>query len=374
MQELYIGLLSGTSVDAVDAALIDFSHEKPLLLAIHKQIMPSDLRQAIMTLCQPGENEINKMGMLDRELGLLFASTAKTLLQKTAYKPQDIQAIGSHGQAIRHHPNIAKPFTLQIADPNIIAAQTGITTIADFRRRDLAVGGQGAPLAPGFHHHVFHSEKEDRIVLNIGGIANITWLPKDKSQAVIGFDTGPGNTLLDAWINRHLNQAYDKEGQWAASGKIHQALLDLLLSNDYLKRSPPKSTGPEYFHLAALEQHMVSLSIDTTTPPQDIQATLVEFTALSIAQAIERFAPTAKTILICGGGLRNSYLIKRLATHCPSRELRSTADFGMDPEWVEAATFAWLAQQTTKGLAGNLPSVTGAKQATLLGGIYPRQV
>jgi anhydro-N-acetylmuramic acid kinase len=378
MNELYIGLMSGTSMDAIDAALLDFSADEgapPKLIATYKHELSSELKTALIQLRQPSENEINQMGTLDHEMGELFATTALALLKETPYKSEDIQAIGSHGQSIRHYPFNPQPFTIQIGDPNIIAARTGITTVADFRRRDIALNGQGAPLAPAFHHSIFRSDKEDRVILNIGGIANITLLSKDKSLPVIGFDTGPGNTLLDGWALQHIYQAYDEDGNWAAGGKINETLLQQLLLDKYLTLSPPKSTGPEYFHMQWLYEQLalsgIKNPIDAQTA-QNIQTTLTEFTAITIAQAIERFASSAKTILVCGGGIRNRHLIARLKEHCKPWNIHSTADFGLDPEWVEAAAFAWLARQTMKGFTANLPSVTGAKHPTILGGIYPR--
>ncbi len=431
MRELYIGVMSGTSMDAVDAALVDLSDDSSVqLIATYSQPLPSKLRNDLIALCTPGDNEINRMGSLDIQVAEIFATTISHLLQKTDITAKEIRAIGSHGQTVRHEPHGKYPFTLQIGDPNVIAEKTGITTIADFRRRDLATGGQGAPLAPAFHNHAFRDKREDRIVLNIGGIANITWLPADQRLPVIGFDTGPGNTLLDAWINKHLHKTYDEDGKWAKSGNINFALLATLLADPYFKKAPPKSTGREYFNLDWLTSFLASSArsassplpspaagsaspplpslaagsaspplpspaagsaspplpspacgrgvggegadalLDLPYPPEDIQATLCELTAISIANAINKLIPGTCAILIGGGGIKNHHLIERLKINCPNYSIHSTEDFGIPPAWVEAMAFAWLAQQTLAKKPGNLPSVTGASNEVILGGIY----
>jgi anhydro-N-acetylmuramic acid kinase len=368
MKELFIGLMSGTSMDAVDAALVDF-HTKPLqLIASHSKNLPTQLRSDLISLCTPDNNEINRLGELDVQVGALFAETANELIKKANILTEQIIAIGSHGQTIRHQPYGKFPFTLQIGDPNIIAAKTGITTIADFRRRDMAMGGQGAPLAPTFHNYVFRKAGVDRIILNLGGIANITHLPADLTHPVIGFDTGPANTLLDAWAYKHLSKQFDAEGRWAASGKINQELLALLLSDPYFTKNPPKSTGREYFNLTWLEQYLNKLAINLT--PADIQTTLCELTAKSIADAIYALCPTGCDIYICGGGLKNNYLLTRLKINCTSCNLQATEDLGVPAQWLEAMLMAWLAWQTFNKNPGNLPSVTGASKEVILGGTY----
>lgn len=366
MSELFIGLISGTSMDAVDAVLVDFSLEPLKIISAHSESMPAELKRALIALCVPGTDEINRAGQLDVQVGNLFAQASENLLTKAKIKPQAIRAIGSHGQTIRHQPHFTHPFTLQIGDPNIISSQTGISTIADFRRRDMALGGQGAPLVPAFHEAIFRTREKNRMILNIGGIANITCLPADPKQAVIGFDTGPGNTLLDAWIFQHLQQEHDNNGAWGASGKIDKDLLNHLLADLYFTLSPPKSTGREYFNLSWLEKHK-----STAIAPEDIQATLAELTVASIANAIKKFGLPDGEILICGGGVHNQHLLQRLTEHCEGYQLYSTAEFGIDPDWVEATCFAWLARQTLLGKPGNLPSVTGASKASVLGAIYP---
>ncbi len=360
MSELYIGLMSGTSLDGIDAALVDFSQPFPHLIDSYYLPFDASLKKSILDLCHPGENEINRLGEMDVLLGKLFANTAQHLLQKSQIKNTQVKAIGSHGQTIRHHPDLK--FTLQIGDPNIIAAETGITTIGDFRRRDMAWGGQGAPLVPAFHQAVF-STSHDRAIVNIGGIANVTLLSKDK-KPVLGFDTGPGNTLLDAWSEKHLKQPRDNHGEWAKQGLIQPALLTNMLNDHFFQQSPPKSTGREYFNLHWLEQFSPE-----NFPPIDIQATLTELTAKSILDAIKPHFSSGE-ILICGGGVHNQFLMQRLSALNSSYLIESTEKYGIHPDWVEAIAFAWLAKQTLAKQPGNLIEVTGAKQMSILGGVY----
>lgn len=364
MAELYIGLISGTSADGVDAALVDLSGTKPKLLATHFSRYPNELRLAILDLYQPGIDEINRAGELDILVGKQFAQATNNLIKLSQIPSSNIKAIGSHGQTVRHHPQKVNPFTLQIGDPNVIAVETGITTIADFRRRDIAMGGQGAPLVPAFHHHIFSSNKSDRVIINIGGIANITLLPANNHGPIIGYDTGPGNALLDAMAEKYLSQTHDDAGKWSQQGDTHHQLLDNLLNDPYFARPFPKSTGREYFHLEWLQQYLPD-SIE----PVDIQATLVELTAHSIINAIQQHFKTAE-IFVCGGGVRNHYLVSRLKEIGSNYSIESTQTFGIDPDWVEAMAFAWLAKQTLHKKTGNITSVTGAKKTTILGGVY----
>ncbi len=368
-EQLYIGLMSGTSADAIDAALVDLS-DSATLIAHHSQKLTPELRQRIHKLCTPGDDEIDQMGMLDVELGQHFAQTTLQLLQKTNLAASDIVAIGSHGQTIRHRPpsSCSQAFTLQIGDPNTIAELTGITTVADFRRRDMAAAGQGAPLVPAFHRAIFQSHKADRAIVNIGGMANITWLPKDLSDAVIGFDTGPGNVLMDGWILAHCQQPYDQNGAWAASGTPIAALLDELLLHPFFAQQPPKSTGRESFNHTWLETTLEKLG--KTFDPADIQATLLELTARSIAQCLNGMSDGYKEVYICGGGAYNSQLMLRLSALINNGELASTETLGIAPEWIEAMAFAWLAQQTLQHKPGNLRAVTGARRDVILGGVY----
>ena len=367
-KEYYLGLISGTSMDAVDAALVEFD-PTPKLIATHSEPIPELLRQSLINLCIHGHNAINRMGSADIQLGRLFAESALTLLQKAKFSSRQIRAIGSHGQTIRHVPNTPFPFTLQIGDPNIIVTLTGITTVADFRRRDMALGGQAAPLAPAFHNVLLRNKNENRWVLNIGGIANLTYLPANNNQPVIGFDTGPGNTLLDAWCYHHLKKRLDHHGEWGASGNIDNDLLSLLLDDDYFHQAAPKSTGREYFNLAWLQQKLTTRK--KTLVPQDVQATLTELSAVSIGRDIQSIKDAPGSVWICGGGVHNDYLLSRLKIHCPHFRMTNTEEIGIHPDWIEAVCFAWMARQTIRGEPGNLPSVTGASRATILGAIYP---
>lgn len=367
IRDYYIGLMSGTSLDAVDAVLIDFNKHPLELIETHSEPITESLRQEILALCYPGDNAIHRMGEADVKLGRLFANSVLQLLKKTKVSAKDIRAIGSHGQTIRHAPDTEFPFTLQIGDPNTIAAITGITTVADFRRRDMALGGQAAPLAPAFHEYLLHDATENRWVLNIGGIANLTFLPADPSQPIAGFDTGPGNTLMDAWCRKHHIGQYDKDGEWAASGRCNDTLLQQLLEDPYFLRKPPKSTGREYFHLDWLQKQ-----VSQALKPEDIQATLLALTARSITNAINSYSIKAKKVFLCGGGVHNRCLVQFLKTQNKNLEILSTESAGLHPDWIEAAAFAWLARQTITGKPGNIPTVTGARKTTILGAIYPK--
>lgn len=364
--EYFLGLMSGTSADAVDLALVDFANNKTHLTATHSFALSSDIRQQIHSLATPSDNEIDRLGELDQQLGEIFADSINKLLIKHNLSPGQIIAIGSHGQTIRHRPpnTVKHPFTLQIGDPNVIAERTGITTVADFRRRDMAAGGQGAPLVPAFHQAIFHSEIIDRVVVNIGGMANITWL--QRSGETLGFDTGPGNVLMDAWIQKNLGKAYDANGDWAASGNLNADLLARLLTHPFFAQLPPKSTGREAFNLAWLNEELAQ----TDLSPADIQATLLALTAHSIAQDINRLTNSSYEVFVCGGGAYNVKLMVELVQLLPQAKVASTADLGIAPEWIEAMAFAWLAQQTMHRKHGNLTAVTGAKREVILGGVY----
>jgi anhydro-N-acetylmuramic acid kinase len=362
--EIYIGLMSGTSLDAIDVALVDFSKKQPELIATHQEDIPKKLRQSILDLCYPGDQAIQRMGETDVKLGRLFAHSVAAILQQEKCNPSNIQAIGSHGQTIRHVPTGKYPFTLQIGDPNIIAAETGITTVADFRRRDMALGGQAAPLTPAFHDYLFRDRRANTAVLNIGGIANITMLPKDLNAPIQGFDTGPGNTLMDAWCLKHTQQPYDKDGGWAKSGTCDNTLLTKLIHDDYFSKAPPKSTGREYFHLSWLEKYLKH-----SENPADVQATLLELTARSAVDCFNQSHTTFDTLWVCGGGANNSQLLNRLKMLCHCK-INTTEAMNLPPNWVEATAFAWLAQQTMKQQKTNIPSVTGARTKTILGAIY----
>lgn len=364
---LYIGLMSGTSADGADAALVDFSSGQPQLIAALATPYPEDLKARVMALYTPSENEIDRLGALDRELGLFFSHCVDKLLAKAKIPAQQITAIGSHGQTIRHRPQHQSDtaFTLQIGDPNTLAYETGIRTIADFRRKDIAAGGQGAPLTPAFHHALFSHPNHSRAVINIGGIANITCL--NPKQEVIGFDTGPGNALMDAWTHLNLGKPFDRDGSWASTGSVDPALLNTFLAHSYFKLAAPKSTGREEFSFDWL------LGVVKTYGPIsacDVQATLLALTATTLSNAIQAHLPQGAGIYICGGGVHNTALVKALKKQLVNYPLDDTKAVGVAPNWVEAMAFAWLAQQTWQGLTGNQPAVTGAGKAVILGGVY----
>ncbi len=362
----YVGLMSGTSADAIDAALADISGDSLELLDYRQYPLDADVRQSLRDTDLA--SSIEKTAELDVRLGRLFGRAVLALLGENAVPAQQVRAIGSHGQTIMHQPGATPPRTVQIGDPNQISGLTGITTVADFRRADMAAGGQGAPLAPAFHAWRFRDSASDRIVLNIGGIANITVLPAAGAGEVTGFDTGPGNTLMDAWIQRCRNLDFDDQGGWAASGRVQEDLIKLMLADGYFSAPHPKSTGKDDFNLAWL----ASLTADTGAAygNEDIQATLLELTAASIANAILACAPETDEILACGGGVHNNTLMERLQGLLPAITIKSTAEYGVDPDAVEALAFAWLAQQRLEAIPANLPAVTGAGKPVVLGAIY----
>jgi anhydro-N-acetylmuramic acid kinase len=360
--------MSGTSVDAIDAALLQCGPDRVVLLATHEHTIPAEIKSQIASLSHSGADEIERMGVLDRKLGSLFAQAALDLLAHAKRQPEDIRAIGSHGQTVRHRPTSAGnpvSFTLQIGDPNTIAEVTGITTVADFRRRDIAAGGEGAPLAPAFHAAALSKPGVNRFIVNIGGIANVTVL--EGNALLMGFDTGPGNTLLDHWIANQRGKSFDRNGEWSSTGQPSPALLEKLLRHPYFQKKGPRSTGKEDFNLAWLEQN---LSGCNAIAAEDVQATLLELTCTSITRAIQDCPAGPGEIFVCGGGSHNTRLMERLAEQLAPATVASTAAIGMDPDWVEAATFAWLAGRTLDELAGNSPSVTGAAGSRVLGGIY----
>ena len=368
MSQYYLGLMSGTSLDAIDAAVVDFGDDKAVLAGFHTHPLPESLRETLLRLLQGrSPHPVQCLGELDHAFGEIFADASLALLDKTDLTAGDIQAIGSHGQTIYHQPGTEHPFSLQIGDPNLIAELTGITTVADFRRRDMAAGGQGAPLAPAFHAHAF-AEQAPCAILNIGGMANLTLLRGDGGP-VTGFDTGPGNVLLDAWAQRHLHTPFDRNGEWAQQANADEALLETLLADDYFQAPPPKSTGRERFNLAWLENRLAAL--DRHIEPRVVQASLTELTAHSVADALRRHAPHIDRVLVCGGGVHNRHLLSRLQARCPGIDIASTARAGIDPDALEAMAFAWLARQTLDAQPGNLPSVTGAAGPRILGGVFP---
>ncbi len=361
--------MSGTSVDGIDAALLECGESGMQLVATREHPLSDSLRRRIADISHSGDAEIERLGPLDREIGAAFAQAALALLREAGRSRSEVTAIGSHGQTVRHRPpssggDPATRFTLQIGDPNTIAELTGITTVADFRRRDIAAGGEGAPLAPAFHAAAFSSPQRCRAVINIGGIANLSLLRGE--QLVAGFDTGPGNTLLDHWIQRHREQPCDLGGNWAAAGSVDPVLLGTLLQHPYLQgEAGPRSTGKEAFNLQWLDAQLEQAG---RIEPVDVMATLAEFTAASIASWI---GPEVEQVFVCGGGAHNADLMRRLQQRVGSRPLASTAELGIHPDWVEAAAFAWLAHRTLAGLPGNAPAVTGAAGPRVLGAVYP---
>ena len=365
MPEYYIGLMSGTSVDSIDAVLVNFEGHGVEILSTYSHPFAETLQFALRKAAQtPPDQPIENIGSLDRQVGESLCDAALELLDRSGVSAGDVAAIGSHGQTVRHQPNALRPYTLQIGNPDTIATGTGITTIADFRSADIAAGGQGAPLVPPFHAWLFGEPARCRVILNIGGIANITILPGDASP-VTGFDTGPGNTLLDGWIARHRGQTFDRDGAWAASGTCSDELLERLLAYGYFRLDPPKSTGLEDFNLDWLAGYDVD-----ARDPADVQATLAELTARSVALHVQAHAPAARDVFVCGGGAHNTDLMKRLARNLPATDVATTSALGLDPDWVEATAFAWLAMRTLRGLTGNLPSVTGASREVVLGTIH----
>lgn len=362
---LYLGLISGTSADSIDAALVGFGDDRPHLLARHAHPWPAPLRERMLALAQDESAlDMDALGRLDVEIAHQFSHAALQLLADSSTPASAVRAIGSHGQTLRHRPTGEFPFTTQLGDPSVIAERCGIDVVADFRRSDIAAGGQGAPLLPAVHAMLLGRPGHTRVILNLGGIANITIL--DASGAVRGFDTGPANGLLDAWCQRHCGEAFDRDGAFAARGQLDPGLLDAMLGDSYFALPPPKSTGREHFHLAWLGRHLPDASMD----PADVQATLLELTARSVAQAIAEHAPDAAEVFACGGGVHNSALIRRLQQLLAPRMLRSTAVLGIDPDFLEATAFAWLARQRLLGLPGNLPAVTGARGPRVLGAVY----
>jgi anhydro-N-acetylmuramic acid kinase len=372
MSALYLGLISGTSADAIDAALVSFEPT----IQLHASLAlpyPSALRAQILRLAQgDGRVALDELGELDGRIASAFAAAANALLRKANVPASAVRAIGSHGQTLRHRPLLAQPYSLQLGDPNLIAEHTGITTVADFRRRDIAAGGQGAPLAPAFHAAMLAPIATPRVVLNLGGIANITILPGNppvskQCAPLLGFDTGPASCLLDAWAERHLGQPYDTDGAFAASGTIDAELLARLKSDPYFAAPPPKSTGREVFHLPWLQSHLQGLAVT----PNNVQATLLALTAETIAEAIRAYAADTREVFVCGGGVHNSRLRQALAHSLAPVSVDSVATLGVDPDFVEAMLFAWLARERIEVRAvSNIDTVTGARGPRLLGGIY----
>lgn len=374
MSRLYIGLMTGTSMDGADGVLVAIPDHYttgflPPLAAVHVPFSPH-LQNSLMALQQAGENEIEREALAANALAALYARCVASLLDKAGLSSGEITAIGVHGQTVRHRPEMG--YTRQINNPALLAELTGIDVIADFRSRDIAAGGQGAPLVPAFHRAIFGSLSATRVILNIGGIANISILRSDATTS--GFDTGPGNVLMDTWISQNQGKPYDENGQWAASGQPDETLLKKLLAEPFLSLPPPKSTGRDLFNAKWLETILASPGL-AALPPADVQATLAAFTAASIAQAITQHAPETDKVLVCGGGAKNrcllAHLERALKRGLPQTSLLTSETAGLDPSHIEPLAFAWLAHRFTCRLPGNLPDVTGAKGYRLLGALYP---
>ena len=361
-REIYVGLMSGTSLDGVDAVLADFDGGKPRLLANSFVAFDAALRRELLALNSSGADEIGRAALAGNELAGLYAAAVAEVLAASNTPKAEVRAIGCHGQTVRHRPE--RGYTTQIGNAALLAERTGICVVADFRSRDVAAGGQGAPLAPAFHATVFADAAEDRVAINLGGIANLTFLPRRGD--VTGFDSGPGNCLLDLWAARHLGTAHDERGGWAGAGRPIAELLEHMLRDPYFAAAPPKSTGRDLFNEAWLQR-----CLKGNENPREVQATLLELTARSLANAIARHCPGARRLIVCGGGVKNDALMRRLAEIAAPAVLEKSDRHGIEPQLVEAAAFAWLAKQALDGAPGNLPSATGARAARVLGAIYP---
>lgn len=358
--------MSGTSLDGIDAALVDIDEMgRPTLIAQHFLPYMQTLQSQIFSLSQSAKINVVEMQLLDQKLGRLYAECVITLLENNSIPAEEVQAIGCHGQTLRHQPR-PNAFSLQIGDANQIAELTRITTVADFRRRDIAAGGEGAPLVPAFHQHVFSSSNKPRQILNLGGIANITVLSKQADES-FGFDLGPANALSNEWVNQHWQIEFDKNGALARSGTVQNQLLNDWLQLDYFEQVPPKSTGRELFNIKNLQALTPSMH---NLAKEDVLASLIELTAVSVAQGIKRWGHTEGELLLCGGGEHNSYLVERIKHHLPQLEIGSTDALGIPGDMMEACAFAWLAYRTMQGLAGNSAKTTGALGPRILGAIY----
>jgi len=374
MSHLYLGVMSGTSLDAIDCAIVEFDNTNNYKLIHHySHLIPEKDRALLLSLTQTQQDEINLLAQMDVRLGELIAKSCIETLKQANIKSTQITAIGSHGQTIRHYPQGSFTTSLQIGDANIICERTGIMTIADFRRRDMAAGGQGAPLVPPFHAAAFQHQSRSRCIVNIGGIANITCLPpsSNSSNTIKGYDTGPGNTLMDIWCKKHLNCAYDNNGDLAASGNCIDEVLQKMISDNYFTMPFPKSTGREYFGFNWLNKFIrENTLLNQQQTKLDILTTLTELTARSISKEINLTFPECKDVILCGGGAKNSYLVSRIQKHLPKIEIKPSDEFGIPSQWVESMAFAWIAKQTYEGLSSNLPSVTGAQHPVIQGAIY----
>lgn len=353
--------MSGTSLDGIDVALVDLSGDRIGLVATHFQAYPQDLKDALLALHHPAPNELHQTQIIANRLARDYANATLVLLQANNIPAHEIRAIGCHGQTIRHRPELG--YTIQLGNAALLAELTGISVISDFRSRDIAAKGQGAPLVPAFHDRVLRHPDIHRVIVNIGGISNLTDLPPGRPTT--GFDCGPGNLLMDAWIQEHQSCAYDKDGTWAASGKVIPALLQRLLTEPFFNAAPPKSSGRDLFNL-----HWLRENLRGDEMPEDVQATLLALTIHGIADSIQRFCQGAQEIYLCGGGAHNQALISRLNATLPQCSIQLTDTLGIGADWLEAIAFAWLGQQTLQGKSANLPEATGACHPCILGAIY----
>ena len=364
MPEYYIGLMSGTSVDAIDAVLMDFSQSDTYIVSKFTQTINHALRGEINSLI--AEKKLpNNYKEIDEQFAQASTNAAKELLNISSIKAQEIIAIGSHGQTIFHDPKGIPPISIQIGDPQKIADLTNILTVGNFRQADIDAGGEGAPLACAYHAAVLQNQNEERVVINLGGIANITKLPQNETDPIIGFDTGPANTLMDAWIHKHLSKTFDQDGEWARSGKVNRELLEQMLLDEYFSALPPKSTGREHFNLEWLQHYLDDITASLS--PEDVQASLLALTTYTVADSIDAWCPKTKKVLLCGGGSKNKFFVEQLDKILDKVSIKRTSDYGVPSEWMEAMAFAWLAKQNVENKPGNIPSVTGADKPILLG-------
>jgi anhydro-N-acetylmuramic acid kinase len=368
-ENLYIGLMSGTSMDGVDCALVQINGNRVQVIDFLCRELPSNLKRDLLEISANRITDLRKIGSSDVAVARLFAKSVFEILQKNNIQSHEVAAIGSHGQTIWHEPQQSAdhlPFTLQIGDPNTIALTTGITTVADFRRKDMAAGGQGAPMVPAFHAEIFRSSSADRFIINLGGIANITFLPKDETKAM-GLDTGPASVLMDAWIRQHLKREFDDEGKWARSGRINNKLLNELLNESYFNLPPPKSTGRELFNIEWLNGKLSK--IDGEIAKEDVQATLLQFSVETIKREILKIRPSGE-IIVCGGGVHNQALLGSLKESLDKFAITTSAEHGINPDCVESVAFAWFASKTLKREAIDFTPFTGARQPVIAGGVY----
>ena len=360
--EMYAGLMSGTSLDGIDAVLVEFATDQPQLIASHYRPYEQSLKDALLLLHQPSHNELHQSQMVANQLARENAIALQALLKSANVTPAQVCATGCHGQTIRHRPD--QGYTIQLGNAALLAELSGIAVVSDFRSRDIAAGGQGAPLVPAFHDQALRDPAIHRVIVNIGGISNLTNL--QPGHVTSGFDCGPGNLLMDAWISQHRGQPYDQDGAWAASGQVIPVLLKTLLKEPYLRAAPPKSTGRDLFNLDWLNSKLAG-----NEPAEDVQATLLALTSYAIADAIKRYCAGVQEIYLCGGGAHNPTLVQHLGLSLPDCNIQTTDALGMGVDWLEAIAFAWLAKQAIHGRNANLPTATGARHPCILGAIYP---